>query len=217
MRTGSRSEEPSVRASIYLVSLASGGSDGASLPPANMNGQINMSGTNGKIALVNSFDGLVGNCPTADPHVMDFVGYGSADCREGLATAPSPSNTTSIFRSGNGSTDTNNNGSDFATGAPAPRRTAPIVEIGPLVLGTEPRTNGTNAPRDATIQVTFTEPVDVAGAWFDITCTVTGQHNSTTSAVDGQDHYITPNANFVAGEQCTVTLFKDQVTDQDLG
>ena len=200
----------------YLVSLASGGSDGAPLPPANMNGQINMSGTSGKIALVNSFDGLVGNCPTADPHVMDFVGYGSADCREGVATAPSPSNTSSIFRAGNGSTDTNNNGSDFATGAPAPRRTAPIVEIGPLVLGTEPRTNATTAPRDATIQVTFTELVDVAGAWFDITCAITGQHNSVTSAVDGQDHYITPNANFVAGEQCTVTLFKDQVTDQDL-
>ena len=42
--------------------------------------------------------------------------------------------------------------------------TAPIVEIGPLVLGTEPRTNGTNAPRDATIQVTFTEPVDLLAA-----------------------------------------------------
>ena len=200
----------------YLVSLASGGSDGAALPPANMNGQINMSGTNGKIALVNSFDGLVGNCPTADPHVMDFVGYGSADCREGATTAPSPGNATSIFRAGSGSTDTNNNGSDFATAAPAPRRTAPIVEIGPLVLGTEPRTNGSNAPRDATIMVTFTEPVDVAGAWFDITCAVSGQHNSATTALDGQDHYITPNINFVAGEQCTVTLFKDQVTDQDL-
>ena len=64
--------------------------------------------------------------------------------------------------------------------------------------------------------MTFTEPVDVAGAWFDITCAISGQHNSATTAVDGQDHYITPNVNFVAGEQCTVTLFKDQVTDQDL-
>ena len=32
----------------------------------------------------------------------------------------------------------------------------------------------------------------------------------------GQNHYITPNVNFVAGEQCTVTIFKDQVNDQDL-
>ena len=200
----------------YLVSLGSGGTDGSSLPPVNINGQINMSATNGKVALVDSFDGLVGNCPTADAHVMDFVGYGNADCREGTSTAPSASNVTSIFRAGDGSVDTDNNGSDFAVGAPAPRRTEPIVELGPLVLGTEPRSNGSNAPRDATILITFTEPVDVTGAWFDITCAGSGQHNSATTAIDGQDHYITPNVNFTAGEQCTVTLFKDQVTDRDL-
>jgi DNA/RNA endonuclease G (NUC1) len=200
----------------YLISLASGGADGAPLPSANINGQINMSGTNGKVALVNSFDGLVGNCPTGDPHVMDFVGYGSADCREGTATASSPSNTTSIFRQGNGSIDTDNNGNDFVTGVAAPRRTAPIVELGPLVLSTDPHTNGTNAPRDATIQLTFTEPVDVAGSWFDIMCAVSGQHDSATTAGGSQDYYITPNVNFLPGEQCTVTIFKDQVTDQDL-
>ena len=66
------------------------------------------------------------------------------------------------------------------------------------------------SPRDATLLVTFTELVDLTGAWFDISCAVTGQHNSATTAVDGQDPYITPNVNFVAGEQCTVTLFKDQ-------
>ena len=44
----------------YLIALASGGANGAPLPPANINGQINMSGTNGKVALVDSFDGLVG-------------------------------------------------------------------------------------------------------------------------------------------------------------
>ena len=200
----------------YLISLASGGADGAPLPPANINGQINMSGTSGKIALVNSFDGLVGNCPIGDPHVMDLVGYGSADCREGTATAPAPSNTMSIFRQGNGTIDTDNNGSDFATGPAAPRRTAPIVELGPLVLSTDPHTNGANAPRDATIQVTFTEPVDVAGSWFDIMCAVSGQHDSATTAGGAQDYYITPNVNFLEGEQCTVTIFKDQVTDQDL-
>jgi DNA/RNA endonuclease G (NUC1) len=202
----------------YLISLASGGAEGAALPPSNISGQINMSGTNGKVALADSFDGLVGNCPTSDPHVIDFVGYGSADCREGTATAPSPSNTTALFRAGNGSVDTNNNGSDFATNAPAPRQTAPIVELGPLVLSTDPRPNGTNAPRDGTVQITFTEPVDVLGSWFDITCSTSGAHNgvTTASASSGRDHYITPNVNFIAGEQCTVTIFKDQVRDQDL-
>ena len=200
----------------FLVSLASSGPDGAPLPPANIAGQINMSGTNGKVALVDDFDGLVGNCPTTDPHVMDFVGYGSADCREGATTAPAPSNTTSILRLGGGSIDTDRNGNDFVTGSPTPRRTAPIVELGPLVLSTDPRANGVNAPRDATIQVTFTEPVDVVGSWFDITCVTTGSHDSATFAGGGQTHYITPNDNFLAGEQCTVTIFKDQIHDQDL-
>ena len=144
-----------------LVSLASGGTDGAALPPANLQGLINMSGTSGKVALVNSFTPLTGNCPTSDLSVLDFVGYGSADCREGSTTAPAPSNTTSIFRLGNGATDTDRNGSDFVTGAPSPRRTAPIVELGPLVLATDPGSNRINAPRDATIEITFTEPVDV--------------------------------------------------------
>jgi endonuclease G, mitochondrial len=200
----------------YLIALASSGADGAPLPAANITGLINMSGTSGKIALVNSFDGLVGNCPTSDPHVMDLVGYGSADCREGPSTAPSPSTTTAIFRLGGGSIDTDRNGNDFVTGVPAPRRTAPIVELGPLVLATDPRTNGANVPRDATIQVTFTEPVNVIGSWFDITCVTTGQHNSVTQAGGGLTHYITPNVNFLAGEQCTATIFKDQVSDEDL-
>jgi Tol biopolymer transport system component/DNA/RNA endonuclease G (NUC1)/methionine-rich copper-binding protein CopC len=200
----------------YLIALGSGGAVGAPLPPAQINGQINMAGTSGKVALVNSFDGLVGNCPLGDPSLMDFVGYGSPDCREGAAPAPAPSNTTSIFRQGGGSTDTNNNGSDFVAGAPNPRQTAVIVELGPLVLRTDPRKNGTNAARDASINVTFTEPVNVVGSWYDITCP-SGQHNSATFATtdSGRTHVITPNVNFVAGEQCTVTIFKDQIHDVD--
>jgi DNA/RNA endonuclease G (NUC1) len=200
----------------YLIALGSGGAVGSPLPAAQINGQINMSGTSGKVALVNSFDALVGNCPLGDPSLMDFVGYGSPDCREGAAPAPAPSNTTSIFRQGGGSIDTNNNGSDFVTAAPNPRQTSIIVELGPLVLRTDPRKNGTNAPRDASINVTFTEPVTVVDPWFDITCP-SGQHNSATFATTdgGRTHVITPNVNFVAGEQCTVTIFANQIHDTD--
>jgi endonuclease G len=200
-----------------LVSLASGGQEGAPLPAANITGGfINMSATSGKIALVNNFDGLVGNCPIGSANLMDLVGYGSADCREGATTAPAGSNTTAILRLGDGATDTDRNGSDFVAAAPAPRRTAPIVELGPLVLASDPRVNGINAPRDATVVITFTEPVDVVGSWFDISCVVTGQHNNVTFAGGGQQHYITPNVDFAAGERCTVTLFKNQIHDQDL-
>ncbi len=133
----------------------------------------------------------------------------------GPGTGGATTNTTAILRKLGGATDTDQNGNDFAIGAPNPRRTAPIVELGPYVVSSEPRSNGTDAPRDATIQVTFTEPVDVVDPWFTINCTSTGLHDSFTQAGGGQSRYITPNVNFEAGEQCTVTIFKDQVHDQD--
>jgi DNA/RNA endonuclease G (NUC1) len=202
-----------------LIALASGGVNGASLPPANISGQINMAAASGKVALVNSFTGLVGSCPIFDGSVKDFVGYGSADCGEGSTTTPAGSNSTALFRKNDGSLDTDNNANDFnAPAMPAPRRTAPIVELGPNVLSTDPRGNGFNAPRDATILVSFTETVDVDPGWFTLTCTTSGPHQSATFAVNfgGRDHYITPNDNFTAGESCTVTVLRDRIHDQDL-
>ncbi len=205
----------------YLVSLASGGAIGAPLPiNPNIAGDINISGTAGKLALVSNIDSLTGACPFGiDPDLVDFVGYGTtANCREGSATAPAPSNTTAIFRKSNGLTDTDQNNTDFVTGAPAPRRTAPIVELGPWVAGTEPITNGNNVPYDATITVDFSEPVTVEDGWFSLVSTVTGQHISSTvvSYNDGKGFHITPNDSFQFGEQCTVTIIKEKVHDQDL-
>jgi predicted extracellular nuclease len=81
----------------YLIALA-GGATGANLPAANINGDINMSATTGKVALVNDFEPLEGQCPLGDVNIVDFVGYGTgATCAE-TANAPAPSNTTAIFR-----------------------------------------------------------------------------------------------------------------------
>lgn len=199
----------------YLIALASGGATGNPLPAANIVGEINMSGTTGKVALVNNFDALEGTCPLGDSNIVDFVGYGaSANCAE-TANAPAPSNTTAIFRTNNGATDTDNNSTDFVAAVPNPRRTAPIVEIGPAVFSSDPRNNGFNAPRDANITINFTEPVDVVGAWFNINCATTGLHNDATFAGSGKTYIVIPNVNFLAGEQCTVTILKDQVHDQD--
>src|SRR6185369_8461582 len=125
----------------FLVQLASGGSNGAALPvSANITGDINMSATTGKLALVSNSVNLSGSCPNGvDPDIVDFLGYGSsASCFEGATRAPAPSNTNAVFRKLNGVQDTNQNGDDFQTGAPNPRRTAPIVELGPWVAGTDP-------------------------------------------------------------------------------
>ena len=205
----------------FLVQLASGGANGSTLPvSANITGDINMSATTGKVALVSNSISLSGSCPNGiDPDIVDFVGYGSsASCFEGGTRAPAPSNSTAIFRKQNGGQDTNQNGNDFETAAPGPRRTAPIVELGPWVAGTDPISDGFNVPYDATVTVDFSEPVDVTGNWFDITCTNTGQHNSATVASynSAKGFHITPNTGFEFGEQCTVTVFHANVHDQDL-
>src|SRR5690349_14901854 len=205
----------------FLVQLASSGANGSPLPvTANITGDINMSATTGKIALVSNSISLSGSCPNGtDPDIVDFVGYGSsASCFEGSASATAPSNTTALFRKQNGGQDTNQNGDDFQTGAPNPRRTAPIVELGPWVADTDPISEGFNVPYDATVSVDFSEPVDVTGNWLDITCANTGQHNSATVASynNSKGFHITPNIAFQFGEQCTVTIFRANVHDQDL-
>ena len=205
----------------FLVQLASGGANGSPLPvSANITGDINMSATTGKIALVNNSVSLSGTCPNGvNPGIVDFVGYGSsASCFEGGTRAPAPSNTTSLFRKQNGGQDTNQNGDDFQTGAPSPRRTAPIVELGPWIAGTDPISDGFNVPYDATITVDFSEPVNVIANWFDITCAGSGQHNSATVAAynNAKGYHITPNTGFQFGEQCTVTIRHANVQDQDL-
>lgn len=85
----------------------------------------NLSGTTGKLALVNSAVRLpASTCPSADPSIVDFVGYGdNASCSEGTKTT-NLSVTTAARRNSGGCTDTDNNASDFAIAAPVPRNTA---------------------------------------------------------------------------------------------
>ncbi|HEY0156292.1 MAG TPA: DNA/RNA non-specific endonuclease, partial [Thermoanaerobaculia bacterium] len=200
----------------YLIKLATNGTAGSVVPDANINGTVNLSGTNGKVALVRNGDALSG-CVVTSP-VVDLVGYGStANCREGATNAPTISNATAAVRKNGGFTDTNVNGADFTAATPNPRRTSPIVELAPSVLSTDPRNTGSNAPRDANITVNFTEPVQVEDGWFTITCATTGQHDSATVAPGGVTSWIIiPNVNFLAGEQCTVTIVKEFVRDTDL-
>ena len=201
----------------YLVQLASGGANGAPLPVTpNVSGDLNLSATTGKVALVRDGDPLSG-CAISDPMLVDLVGFGTnANCREGSGNAPAPSNANAIFRKNGGFTDTNVNGADFVTGTPNPRRTAVISEIGPYVLNVDPRNNSTTTPRDGSLTVTFTESVDVDGAWFGINCASSGPHDDATIAGSGRTWIVTPNANFIAGETCTATLFASFIRDTDL-
>lgn len=118
----------------YLIQYATGGTNGVALPAPDLiappvtvgtNTFVpNLSGTTGKLALVNTTTQLPANTCPVDASIVDLIGYGgSASCFEGVRTADL-SNTTSGKRNGNGCTDTDNNNADFTAGAPAPRNTA---------------------------------------------------------------------------------------------
>lgn len=123
----------------FLVQQASGGTAGNLLPTADATGTVNMSGTNGKVALVNVTTGLACNggstpCSASDlVKITDLVGFGTANFFEGAA-ASAPSSTTAIFRANNGCLDTNNNSSDFSLAAPAPRNSnSPLAACGTVI------------------------------------------------------------------------------------
>jgi hypothetical protein len=112
----------------YLIQLGSAGTIGLSLPtPDATFTTIAIAADKGKIALVNSTTGLNVACPTTN--ILDFVGYGTANCYEGTASTAAPSTITAVFRNNNGCSDTNDNLADFTLALPAPRNSSTAASI----------------------------------------------------------------------------------------
>lgn len=105
----------------YLIQEAQGNGGTATLPSPDATGGINLSATAGKVALVSNATVLNGSAPSG-PHVVDFVGYGSANAFEG-SPAATLGNITAAKRASNGCADTDNNRADFTVGSPTPRNT----------------------------------------------------------------------------------------------
>jgi hypothetical protein len=99
-----------------------------------------MSGIAGKVALTNTATTCPSTCSTA-PNIVDFIGYGAtADDFEGSGPAPAPLSASADLRANQGETDTDDNASDFALGAPNPRNSSspPIDKIAPAATMNRP-------------------------------------------------------------------------------
>ena len=116
----------------FFVEFGSVGTVGGAFPvvPDASTTNLSMSGTNGKVALVN---GLPANscgatatpCTLPNAQIIDVVSYGTANNGEGGTAVPVLSTTTGAVRKSNGCTDTDNNLNDFdVVTAPVPRNTA---------------------------------------------------------------------------------------------
>ena len=87
-------------------------------------------------------------------------------------------------------------------------------ESAPFVSATTPASGASNVAVNANVSVTFTEPVAVAGDWFSISCAASGPHTATVTG--GPTTFtLNPDADFAAGERCTVIVESTAVTDMD--
>jgi predicted extracellular nuclease len=212
-----------------LIQLA-GGATGAPLPTPDITGSINMSGTAGKVALVDQTTGLACNggsnpCSATDlAQIRDLVGYGSANFFEGPAAAPTLSNTTSAHRGGasEGCADTDNNAADFTAAAPGPQNRSAAAtpcgavpgDSGPAVQQTDPADGAGAVARGANVTVTFSEPVTAADDAFSLTCGGTAVAFDVTRQ-DARTYVLDPAGDLPVGASCVLTVEGDRYTDDD--
>jgi uncharacterized protein (TIGR03437 family) len=171
----------------YLVQEHAQGGGSVSLPTPDLSDAIDLSATDGKIALVNNSTLLSGTAPSGS-QIIDFFGYGSANASEG-SPAAALSNTTAAIRQSGGCTDTNNNRADFSVGSPSPRNSHSQVNLcAPAVVKTP--TISSISPGTPTVSAS-NQTVTVFGGQFQSGLTVTvflpnGSGSSTLSGTQIQ-------------------------------
>lgn len=111
----------------FLIQQAAGTGGTTPLPTPDAIGTVAMSGTNFKVLLSNTITAESVACPNGT-QIIDFVGFGTANCFE-TAVAPVLSNTTAGIRLNGGCGDSNNNSIDFSTGAPNPRNSSSPTSV----------------------------------------------------------------------------------------
>jgi endonuclease I len=91
---------------------------------------------------------------------------------------------------------------------------ATVPDNAPDVQAFAPANDATNVNVASNVVVTFTEPVNVTGAWYAIVCATSGPHSAVVSG--GPTTFtLNPDADFSGMESCTVTVESTLVTDQD--
>ena len=118
----------------FLIKQNTDGTNGVPLPAPDLVAPtpVSMAAGEGKVALMSNQSALPAiTCPLTDVAVMgavvDFVGYGGANCSEANSDAPILSNTTAGIRNDSSCMESDNNGADFTAAAPNPRNTASPV------------------------------------------------------------------------------------------
>lgn len=145
--------------SHYLVQEAVGAGGTTNLPTPDATGSISMSGTAGKVILCNVTTAQTGANLTG-LQIIDKVGFGAGtNGFEGSGPTATLTNTTSAQRTPEGF-DSNNNSTDFTTGAPSPANASGGADVTPpTVLTLFPANSASNVATSFTATITFSETI----------------------------------------------------------
>ena len=87
------------------------------------------------------------------------------------------------------------------------------TDAAPTVLSTVPANAASNVAVNANVTVNFSEPVNVSGAWYTLSCSASGVKTALVSG-GASSFTLNPDADFAAGETCTVAVQATGVSDQ---
>jgi methionine-rich copper-binding protein CopC len=111
--------------------------------------------------------------------------------------------------------------SDVDTGDPPDHPAANTMfsfttpDAAPSVSSTTPADGATDVARGISIDVTFSEPVTAGASAFTLECPSGTAKSFTVTGSPGTTLTLNPAADLPAGETCTVTVDKDEVSDTD--
>ena len=88
------------------------------------------------------------------------------------------------------------------------------ADSAPSISSHTPASDATDVAVDSNIGLTFSEPVDVTGAWYSISCGTSGTHSATVTG-SAASYLLNPDSDFAHSETCTVTIDGSLVSDQD--
>jgi VCBS repeat-containing protein len=92
-----------------------------------------------------------------------------------------------------------------------------IADDAPVLVSSTPSNGSTTFPANASLQLTFSEPVNVTADWFQITCSISGTQIESETVVSGGpvSFTINPDTDFIPGESCQLQFNPFGITDQD--
>ena len=141
---------------FYLVQLAAGGPSGASLPPGDCGGAINLSRSDFTVAVVNGSAPLSGPC-LSSPTIVDLLGWGPGSaCAEGAAVNPSSNPAVAMIRT-SPCVDSDNNSANFGFAPANPQNsnaTDPCVNQPPAIDPVPPLSVDETASLDQPVSAT---------------------------------------------------------------